>query len=431
MKIYTRFFLVFTCFFLLLLSLPKHESFAACSDPVMVELDGHTTKTIMEAYDYAYLNGLNGTKLLLAGETFQEDLYLDLDITVTLDGGYDCFFTDPPASQSIVNSMTIAGGTVLASNIVISNAAPTRSIPGTGQQTSLTDTFGEDSDYNINPLSYNLNSDGTTTDNVTGLMWQSSDDGSPYTWYEASGTWHPDANPYGLNVCGDLSLGGSTDWRLPTEKELIGIVHYDKNNPSIDQTYFPGTVRDRYWTVTSHALRFDEAWNVDFAFPYYPYGSVSAINKEYFGYWVRCVRGIQREPNFNDNGNGTVTDTTSGLTWQQSIDATVRNWEEALTYCENLELPAGQTDWRLPNIKELQSLVDTTTYGPAIDTTLLPTNLGDYWSSTHGWTYSHHDGKYIPSGAWSIYFSTDFSDGYVNKSPVSIDTFARCVRGGN
>jgi len=174
---------------------------------------------------------------------------------------------------------------------------------------------------------------------------------------------------------------------------------------------------------------------VDFDFPYFPFGSVSYDSKISAGYKVRCVRGAQLHQDLIDNGDGTVTDMASGLTWQREDDGAVRTWEEALTYCENLELPPGQADWRLPNIKELRSIIDNTSHSPAIDLNYFPTaNLGDYWSSTHGWTYSHHNGEYTPSGAWSISFSivngVDHDDGYINKSPTGNNTYARCVRDG-
>jgi hypothetical protein len=364
---------------------------------------------------------------------FGESLELDRNVTVTLRGGNDCNFSELPFSFSIINSMLINNGTVIVENIILKDVAAgyLASLPDTGQQTSLTDTFGEDHDYTINPPSYTLNNDGTTTDNVTGLMWQSSDDTFLYNWYEASGTPEATYSPEGtVDVCGNLSLAGYNDWRLPSENELQGIINYDRNSPSIDESYFPDTSNYGYWTSTTHAYYGEEAWVVDFGFPYYPYGSVSYENK-ISPYLVRCVRGGQTSQAFIDNGDGTVTDMETGLTWQQDDDSIIRTWEEALTYCENLELPAGQTDWRLPNIKELRSIIDNTSYSPAIDPDYFPnTNFGDYWSSTHGWTYSHHDSMYIPSGAWSISFSTDDHDGFVNKAPVSNDTYARCVRGG-
>ena len=92
---------------------------------------------------------------------------------------------------------------------------------------------------------------------------------------------------------------------------------------------------------------------------------------------------------FTDNGDGTVTDTDTGLLWQQTTGGSMA-WEAALTYCESLTL-AGHTDWRLPNRKELRSIVDYTKYSPAIDTAYFPDTLSsDYWSSTTYADYSDY-----------------------------------------
>jgi len=64
--------------------------------------------------------------------------------------------------------------------------------------------------------------------------------------------------------------------------------------------------------------------------------------------------------NFTDNGNGTITDSDTTLMWQKEDDDTRRTWEQAITYCEGLSL-GTYSDWRLPNIKELRTIVDTTT----------------------------------------------------------------------
>lgn len=84
-----------------------------------------------------------------------------------------------------------------------------------------------------------------------------------------------------------------------------------------------------------------------------------------------------------DNGDGTVTDTETGLMWQQD-DGGYRNWNDAISYCENLILPAGgYDDWRLPNRNELQSIVDYTRYTPSINTTVFPNTMSAcYWTST-------------------------------------------------
>jgi len=300
-------------------------------------------------------------------------------------------------------------------------------IPDTGQTQSYTNTFGEDSDYTINPPSYTLNLnpdgslDGTTTDNITGLMWQSSDNNNIYNWYEASGT--PDAtyNPDGtVNVCGDLSLAGYTDWRLPTVKELQGIVNYDAYFPSIDQTAFPGTNSDHHWSSTLNGQSVTSAWDVNFK-----YGAVYGQSTSLKVSFVRCVRdGQQNNQAFINNGDGTVTDAVTGLTWQQEDDNATRTWEEAITYCEDLELPVGQNDWRLPNIKELLSIVDNSQIGlgPAIDPNyFLETNLDLYWSSTSSANY--------PTLAWAVHFQWG-QVGAVNGGwDKTLNYYARCVRG--
>jgi len=75
--------------------------------------------------------------------------------------------------------------------------------------------------------------------------------------------------------------------------------------------------------------------------------------------YFRMVRGNvdYGKNDFVDNGDGTVSDFATGLMWQKADDGTGRDWQEALSYAENLEL-AKYSDWRLPNAKELQSIVD-------------------------------------------------------------------------
>src|SRR3989339_1091426 len=92
--------------------------------------------------------------------------------------------------------------------------------------------------------------------------------------------------------------------------------------------------------------------------------------------------GVAWAGDYTDNLNGTVTDNGTGLIWQQEDDNTTRTWEAAISYCEGLSL-AGETDWRLPNMKELESIIDDSRNNPAIDIKAFPnTNSSNYWSST-------------------------------------------------
>jgi hypothetical protein len=98
-----------------------------------------------------------------------------------------------------------------------------------------------------------------------------------------------------------------------------------------------------------------------------------------------------------NNGNGTVTDTYTGLMWQQETTDNTMTWEQALSYCENSTL-AGYSDWRLPNKKELRSLLDYSRYNPAINTTYFPDTVSSfYWSSTTYASYTNY--------AWGVNFS--------------------------
>jgi hypothetical protein len=94
---------------------------------------------------------------------------------------------------------------------------------------------------------------------------------------------------------------------------------------------------------------------------------------------------------FVDNQDGTVTDNCTGLTWQKDTggDGSPLVWRDALAYCDHLDL-AGHDDWRLPNVRELLSIIHYGKLPPAIDpvfgvSTAIDPVFGEspvYWSST-------------------------------------------------
>jgi hypothetical protein len=124
------------------------------------------------------------------------------------------------------------------------------------------------------------------------------------------------------------------------------------------------------------------------------------------GYEIECAsadypgqdgfsqKGCPIASRFVDNGDGTLTDSCTGLMWQKTTadvngDGQVNtelhgadsvSWEEALQYCESLEL-GGHDDWRLPNVRELESIVDYGRCYPSIDP-IFGLEYGTYWSST-------------------------------------------------
>lgn len=126
---------------------------------------------------------------------------------------------------------------------------------------------------------------------------------------------------------------------------------------------------------------------------------------------------------FHNNGNGTVSDSITGLMWQQGDeqnDSGRRSWDEALDYCEGLNL-AGYSDWRLPNVRELESIVDWSRFNPSIDPAFncCSPNYDPYQFYLSSST--HTDGQAV----WVV----SFYSGQVDF-PLKGSEMVRCVRGG-
>ncbi len=119
---------------------------------------------------------------------------------------------------------------------------------------------------------------------------------------------------------------------------------------------------------------------------------------------------------YTDNGDGTVTDTTSGLMWSKEDVGDRQSWEPADKACRALTL-AGFSDWRLPTRAELLTLLDDTRHEPAIDVSAFPTCKSNwYWTGTPA--------AWDPSCAWIVLF--DF--GYASSLRRSYGAFVRAVR---
>lgn len=116
-------------------------------------------------------------------------------------------------------------------------------------------------------------------------------------------------------------------------------------------------------------------------------------------------------------GGRTIIDQGTGLEWQKSDDNTLRNWQEGLAYCEALSLDS-KTDWRLPNIRELKSIVDVSRYYPVIDPAF-SCQLSPYWSASSV-------ANYPSTSAWVVHFGVG-DDNWYDKSS---NYYVRCVRAG-
>ena len=247
-------------------------------------------------------------------------------------------------------------------------------LPDTGQIVSYTTTFGEDNDFNIYPPLFIQNNNGTVIDSITGLVWQKLDGGEMTI---------ENATIY----CDTLTLGNYNNWRLPNAHEAFSILNHQLVNPALNVQVFTTTAAEYWWTSDRQANDSSKVWatNAGGGIGNHPKSeTISAGGPKKFH--VRAVRDAIAPvaiPNqYTDNGNNTITDHLTDLIWQKAPFSDSLSWEQSLTYADTLTT-AGFNDWRLPNIKELQSLNDETRINPSINSTYFNvTNVNKYWSST-------------------------------------------------
>jgi len=282
-------------------------------------------------------------------------------------------------------------------------------LPDTGQTQSYTTTFGEDHDYLINTPSFTNNGNGTITDNVTGLMWQQVD-GGEMTFENA------------ITYCNTLTLGGFSGWRLPTPIEAYSILNHQNSNPAINTTFFTLTTAEYWWTSVFENNSTTKVWctNSGGGIGNHPkIETISAGGTKKFH--ARAVRNINTPititNHFTDNGDGTITDNLTQLVWQKIPNANIFTWEQALSYAEGLTIGTN-SDWRLPNIKELQSINNEFATNPSVFAPYFSSvGVHNYWSSTT-----------LPNqnlSAW--YWSTAF--GITTYSVKTGTNYVLCVRG--
>lgn len=283
--------------------------------------------------------------------------------------------------------------------------------------------YGQDAQYPGRSFDLTDNGNLTVTDNNTGLMWQQVPDDEGLSYQEA------------LDYVEQLELGGFTDWRIPSNKELFSISDFSTGWPYLDSTYFSMAQSsvskdEQFWTQLYVGTTAEGQDNAAFGVNHgtghikaYP-ASVSGP----MGNYVRAVRGDSYGLNdFVDNGDATITDNATELMWEQSDSVTTIDWEDALAYAQDATT-GGYDDWRLPNIKELLSIVDyanspsasdDANLGPAIDTeyfsiTLLEdgttnttSDYGYFWSSTSAY-FNPGVPEYFY--AWYVAFGTSVDD---------------------
>ncbi|MEW5726835.1 MAG: DUF1566 domain-containing protein [Pseudomonadota bacterium] len=295
--------------------------------------------------------------------------------------------------------------------------------------------FGQDAQYTGAQPRYRDNGDGTVSDLVTGLMWEKG---------FRRGVSFADAPADAVRA----RTGGHSDWRVPTTKELYSLIHFDgatgsagpgttgapaDARPYLDTRAFDfeypaqGRFIDaQYVTATAYGGRVMNGQRAFFGVNFadgrikgYPQDGGPARR----GWYARYVRGnpAYGRNDLVDNRDGTITDRATGLTWTKADSGRGLDWEGALAWCEGLVL-AGRSDWRLPNAKELHSIVDYSrspdaTGSAAIDPVFAIGEIHDdegrrdwpfFWTST-----SHLDGR--RPGDFAVYIAFGRAQGHMRR----------------
>ena len=381
----------------------------------------------------------NRTKKILS-------FFLSILFVLAINGcGEDSTANTPTSTQEeivVENNTTTDDTTILENNTStvsyrVVDTAQTKCYDSTsGSQITCADK-GYDADYSNNQPSYTISSSGkVVTDNITSLMWtQSSDLDSDGETTDAGDKLNYDD---AVSYCSALTLDGYDDWRLPDIKTQYSLILFSGEDPSNytgtdtselvtfldssfarafgDQDSGERVIDGQYATTTKYVsttMNGDETMFgvnfVDGRIKGYP----TTMRGEDKKFYVLCTRGNEDygKNSFVDNDDNTITDNATALMWEKD-DAESSDFENAIDMCKS-STTADYTDWRLPNVKELQSIVDysrspDTTNSAAINSIFNAsfftneegeTDWGYYWSST-----SHVNSSGNGSGASYVSF---------------------------
>ncbi len=344
----------------------------AAAKPVRPSLTPLSGATIIDCQPNNTNNGYNLT-YTKAGQNYQVN-YNWLDSTSLLSKYTFSFINPGSTTVSVYAGFSQSACSVPTGPTQSGESKTMLRLPDTGENTGYTSTFGEDADYAINTPFFINNGNGTVTDTITGLMWQKADGGEMTI---------ENARIY----CDTLTLGGYTNWRLPDAHEGFSILNQQYANPALDVNYFTTSNAQYWWTSNIQSGDSTKIWatNAGGGIGNKPKSETISAGGN-FRYHVRAVRDMNTPAtvsnHFTDNNDGTITDNFTNLIWKKVPNADTLTWENAFLYADTLSF-AGISEWRIPNIKELQSINNEKLSNPSIDTTFFKVvNNKKYWSST-------------------------------------------------
>jgi hypothetical protein len=259
-------------------------------------------------------------------------------------------------------------------------------------------------------------------DRLTGLYWLQNANPAefPLTW--------PEALDF-IRQLNQQQEAGCNDWRLPNRRELRSLMSYQTRKPALPENHpFTNLFIGWYWTSTTAVISPAHAWYVhmegarmfyggkDQSYLVWPVrgagnGSLAATGQQHCyaadGAIIPCADSGQDselrlgaawpQPRFLAQDQE-VTDCLTGLVWRKNASLTPAEctWEQALQGIRELQAQEPDKGWRLPNINELESLIDCSQHTPALPAAHPFTHLLDgYWSSTTS--------MFEPDWAWVLY----------------------------
>ena len=398
--------------------------------------------------------------------------------TVTVNyGGSQSFTITPDANYTVGNvvvdgvnagSVTSYAFTNVNGNHTISvsftqNDDTTNSItniPKTGQ--TLIYASGDDGNIQAGvewpAQRFTDNGDGTVTDSLTGLMWLKDGGCMKANWKSALTIVAGLNNHQVQNNCAGYN-GNYSDWRLPTLNEVGSLVNYGAADSAqwLNSEGFVNMKSYYYWSSTTYYSNPSYAWLLRI------YNGMESRADKSKSHYILPVRGIVYEnpvaelpktgqtmnyaegddglfragiewptPRYTDNGDGTVTDSLTGLMWLKDAGCLKNRWNDSLNIIVDFNTSpqryacsgyfANYDDWRMPNVKELESMINYETSDAAgwlNSAGFANVKYSSYWSSTTS--------RKSAAQAWMINMK---KSGKLLKNKKS-NYYAWPVRGGN
>ena len=296
------------------------------------------------------------------------------------------------------------GHIVLLPNATTPAPTPAPTPPTNGLLSAWSRTGGTYADGTDQTLRYST-WNGVVTDALTFMQWEQTGSTPPMSWSSVPG------------YCASQTTGGFSDWRAPNIGELQTLVDYFTiATVPINAGAFPNTTAADFWSSSQDVGNVGNSWVVQFGQGGGSYWDTVATLDQ-----VRCVRSSYPVPPATRYtiASGVVTDTVTGLVWQQQAPTSTYTQSEGSAYCSTLSLGGFNFGWRLPTIKELATLVDYSVPQGSLmmDATAFagePANV--FWSSTPV--------AGLPTDAWVVYFG----NGNVFSINVTYGYCVRCVR---